>query len=55
MGGGKREGDEVFIEYPCGKSEYVRLFLTNSSALNGLKFMQTMHPRVTGLSHPSST
>ena len=42
MGDGKREGDEVFVGYPCERVSGVRLFLSNSSTHNGAKFTQTI-------------
>ena len=42
MGDGKRESDEVLVGYPCERVSSVRLFLSNSSAHNGVKFTETI-------------
>ena len=42
MGGGKRESDEMPVGYPCEGVSSLRLFLSNSSAHNGVKFMETI-------------
>jgi hypothetical protein len=42
MGDGEREGDEVFVGYPCERVSNVRLCLSSSSAHGGVKFTQTI-------------